>query len=107
MCLNVKSYTLDGYNFQNGFYKNISKSALKNKSLKKKFEIREWRGKFCGCIYHCSLWGDLNRLIHPKIKKNRIKGIIVNVLFTMLYVCKITCTRSILLINIKLKVVGL
>jgi len=49
MRINVKSQILNGYNFQNnGFCKKIQtvlKSALKNTSLKKKFEIREGRGK--------------------------------------------------------------
>jgi len=54
MRINVKSQILNGYNFQNnGFCKKIQtvlKSALKNTSLKKKFEIREGRGK-CICPF--------------------------------------------------------
>jgi len=48
MRVNVKSQTLEGYNFQNnGFRKKnqtVSKPALNNTSFKN-FEIREGRGK--------------------------------------------------------------
>ena len=63
MRINVKSQTLDGYNFQNNGFRTkiqtVSKSALKNTSLKKKkIEIREGRGKvhFSRSLSHYLLW---------------------------------------------------